>query len=189
MRILEDDALLVVDVQNDFCPGGALAVPNGNAVVPVINGIQGKFNVIALSRDWHPVDHCSFSEEPEFVDKSWPSHCVQHSPGATFHPDLHVPLDAYVASKGADPNEEAYSAFADPGLASYFKDKDVKRIFITGLALDFCVKASALGALDAGFDVVLVEDACRGITDEGVQEALDTFRNAGVVIVQSGALE
>lgn len=189
MRLNDDDALLVVDVQNDFCPGGSLAVPNGNAVVQVINGMQGKFNVVTFSRDWHPVDHCSFSEAPTFEDKSWPSHCVQHSPGAAFHTDLHVPLDAYVASKGTDANEEAYSAFADPGLADYLKKKQVKRLFVCGLALDFCVKASALSAVEAGFTVLLVQDAARGITDEGVQAALQELRNAGVTIIHSGALE
>ncbi len=189
MRINDDDALLVVDVQNDFCPGGSLAVPNGNAVVPVINGMQGKFNVVAFSRDWHPVDHCSFSDAPTFEDMSWPSHCIQHSPGAAFRTDLHVPLDAYVASKGTDPNEEAYSAFADPGLNDYLKKKQVKRLFVCGLALDFCVKATALSAVEAGFDVVLIQDACRGISEEGVQEALQTLRTAGVKIIQSGALE
>ncbi len=189
MKIQDNDALLVVDVQNDFCPGGALAVPGGSGVVPVINSILGKFNVVAFSRDWHPEDHCSFSDTPKFEDSSWPAHCVQYSPGAAFHADLHVPLDAYIADKGTDPNVENYSAFANPGLSAYFIKKSVDRIFITGLATDYCVKASAFGAIDAGFNVVLVKDGCRGISDANVETALLEMQEAGVNLIRSGALE
>lgn len=189
MKVKDNDALLVVDVQNDFCPGGALAVPGGSGVVPVINSILGKFNVIAFSRDWHPEDHCSFSDDPKFMDSSWPSHCVQHSPGAAFHADLHVPLDAFIADKGMDPNVEAYSAFANPELSVYFKKKGVDRVFITGLATEYCVKASALGALEAGYKVVLVKDGCRGISDTEVETALLEMQQAGINLIRSGALE
>lgn len=189
MHILEKDALLVVDVQNDFCPGGALAIPQGDAVVPVINAIQFRFDYIVFSRDWHPHDHCSFSDTPEFCDMSWPPHCVEESAGAHFHGDLHVPSDALVISKGTDKNQEAYSAFAAQELASWLRNRHVKRVFVCGLATDVCVRATALDALQEGFETWLVVDASRGVAMESTEAALAEMSVAGIGMVPSRELE
>lgn len=189
MKVLETDALLIVDVQNDFCHGGALPVPMGERVVSPINRISRKFEHVAASRDWHPHDHCSFSDEPKYVDKSWPAHCVEHTPGAEFHGDLHVPLDAYVVNKGTDSDEEAYSAFSEGSLAGELERRGVTRVFVSGLATDYCVKATALDAVAAGFETMLVEDACKGIADETVAEALSEMQAAGVRLCRADDLE
>ncbi len=181
MNLTESDALIVVDVQNDFCPGGALPVPGGEGVVRVINPLQMKFQKIYFTRDWHPQDHCSFSDEPTYTDGSWPAHCVQDSPGAEFHGSLHIPSDATIISKGADPNEEAYSGFQGTSLAQQLQKAGVKRVFVAGLATDFCVWATVLDAIKLGFETVLVEDACRGVDDEGTVRALSEMRTAGAV--------
>lgn len=188
MKASSEDALIVVDVQNDFCPGGALAVPNGDAVVRVINPLQMKFDRVYFTRDWHPQDHCSFADEPTFEDLSWPTHCVQDSPGAEFHGDLRVPLDAPVISKGTDPEKEAYSGFQGTDLAEQLRKAGIKRVFIVGLATDFCVKATALDAIKAGFETVLVQDACRGIDEAGCAAAINEMRDAGASICVSGEI-
>lgn len=181
MTLNESDALIIVDVQNDFCHGGALPVPGGEGVVRVINPLQMKFEKLYFTRDWHPQDHCSFSEDPAFTDQSWPVHCVQDSPGAEFQGSLHVPADATIISKGADPNEEAYSGFQGTGLAQHLRKSGVTRVFVAGLATDYCVKATALDAIKAGFETVLVEDGCRGVSDEDTARALSEMRVAGVI--------
>lgn len=181
MTLNDNDALIVVDVQNDFGPGGALPVPGGEGVVRVINPLQMKFQKIYFTRDWHPQDHCSFSDEPTYTDQSWPVHCVQDSPGAEFQGSLHVPADARIISKGADPNEEAYSGFQDTNLAQQLRKSGVTRVFVAGLATDYCVKATALDAIKAGFEAVLVEDGCRGVSEESTAQALAEMRAAGVV--------
>ena len=180
MRISETDALIVVDVQNDFCPGGPMAVPEGDAVVPVVNRLIDKFDHLVYSRDWHPSDHTSFSDDPEYRDGSWPPHCVQNSPGAEFHPNLRVPSDALVVDKATDPEVEAYSAFGGTGLALDLKNSGVTRVFITGLATDYCVKSTALDAVDAGFEAVLIEDGVRGISEDTARDALAEMERAGV---------
>lgn len=180
MKVSDSDALIVVDVQNDFCPGGALPVLGGEGVVRVINPLQMKFGKIYFTRDWHPNDHCSFSDAPEFTDMSWPPHCVQNSPGAEFHGDLHVPSDATIISKGTDPAREAYSGFEGTDLARRLQADGVRRVFVAGLATDYCVKATALDALQAGFETVLVEDGCRGVADETAATALAEMRAAGI---------
>ena len=185
MRIDDTDALLVVDVQNDFCSGGALAVPQGEAVVQPINRIMGKFDHIAFTRDVHPEDHCSFSIAPEFKDGSWPPHCIEHTPGAEFRGDLRVPLDAYFVAKGTDPHEEQYSAFSAPGLADWLGRRGVKQVFIAGLTLEYCVYHSALDALKAGFSVVVVEDAVRAVAADAGTAAAEELRKAGVQFVRS----
>jgi nicotinamidase/pyrazinamidase len=182
MELNDKDALIVVDVQNDFCPGGALSVLGGEGVVRVINPLQLKFDRIYFTRDWHPQDHCSFSDEPTFQDGSWPVHCVQDSPGAEFQGDLHVPSDATIINKGTDPDKEAYSGFQDTDLAARLRDAGVERVFVTGLATDYCVKATALDAVKAGFQTVLVENGCRGVDDEGSKEAITAMRAAGVEV-------
>ena len=186
MKVNDTDALIVVDVQNDFCPGGALSVLGGEGVVRVINPLQMKFDKLYFTRDWHPQDHCSFSDTPAYTDKSWPPHCVQDSPGAEFHGDLHVPSDATIISKGTDPAREAYSGFEDTDLADRLKADGVTRVFVAGLATDYCVKATALDALAAGFETVLVEDGCRGVNDETAAAALVEMRAAGVIFCRGG---
>jgi len=189
MDITPHDALLVVDVQNDFCPGGALGVPGGDGVVPPINRIMGRFDHLVFSRDWHPQDHCSFSDHPEFRDGSWPPHCVQDSPGADFHGSLRVPLDAVFIYKGTDPDTEAYSAFSGTPLAEELRRRNITRLFITGLATDYCVKFTTLDALDLGFEVVVVTDGCRGIAEESIKAALEEIQRRGAVLVRSGDFE
>jgi len=188
MKVNDDDALLVVDVQNDFCPGGALSVPGGEGVVRAINPLQLKFSRIFFTRDWHPQDHCSFSDEPAFEDGSWPPHCVQDSPGAEFQGDLHVPSDAIIISKGTDPDKEAYSGFQGTDLAAQLRAAGVARVFVAGLATDYCVKATALDALREGFAVVLIEDGCRGIDDAVSQAAIAEMRGAGAIVCRGGGI-
>lgn len=187
MQVNQTDALIVVDVQNDFCVGGALAVRDGDAVVPVINRISALFSRIFYTRDWHPANHCSFSDAPEFVDKSWPPHCVQDTPGAEFHPELYMPDDAVVISTAADPDREAYSGFEGTALAAQLRDAGIRRVFVCGLATDYCVRATVLDALSEGFEAVLVEDACRGvdIPAGNAAAAVEEMRKAGAAVVHS----
>lgn len=189
MKVQESDALIVVDVQNDFCPGGALPVPCGDQVVPVINRVMVYFEHLVFSRDWHPQDHCSFSDTPAFRDGSWPVHCVQDSPGAEFQGDLRVPLDAHVVSKAAEPDSEAYSAFSGTDLEQELHRRGVSRVFVTGLATDYCVKFTALDAIKAGLDAVLIEDGCRGVAEATSAAALEEMKQAGVQVCHSGQLE
>lgn len=184
------DALIVVDVQNDFCPGGTLPVKEGDLIIPIINGLEKKFNHTFFTRDWHPVDHFSFSEKPEFVDKSWPAHCVAETAGADFHPDLSVPESAILIYKGTDREIEAYSGFQGTDLNIQLRNRGVKRLFVCGLATDYCVKNTVLDGLKNNFDVCCVIDACRGVNvPEGTAEvATDEMRKAGAKIVASTEL-
>lgn len=190
MKIEKSDALIVVDVQQDFCPGGALAVKDGDAVVPVINRTAPLFSHHVYTRDWHPVNHCSFSNTPEYRDGSWPIHCVQNTPGAAFHSELHVPKDALIISKATSPNTEAYSGFDNPDLGEALRRRGVTRIFICGLATDYCVKATALDAIQYGFRVVVVEDACRAVDvpPGSGAAAIETMKQAGATVCLSGVL-
>jgi len=191
MNLRPTDALIVVDVQKDFCPGGALAVDGADAIVPGINALMGRFGCCAFTRDWHPPDHCSFSEDPEFVDKSWPVHCVANTPGAAFHPDLHVPEDAWIVSKATEADREAYSGFDGTRFADDLRQRAVERIFVCGLATDYCVKNTALDGLRNGFAVVLIEDLCRAVNNPpgSGQASTAEMAGAGVQIVQSGDLQ
>jgi len=191
MKIEPSDALVVVDVQNDFCPGGALPVSGGDEIVPVINALVPKFSNHAYTRDWHPANHCSFDEEPQFVDKSWPAHCVQDTSGAELHPALQIPAEAMIVSKGTDVAKEAYSGFEGTAFAADLRERGVRRLFVCGLATDYCVKATALGGIKEGFDVVIVEDACRGIDVPAgsAAEAVETMKQAGAAIVRSEELK
>lgn len=186
----ERDALIVVDVQNDFCPGGALAIAGGDLIVPVANRLLPLFRQRVFTRDWHPSDHVSFADAPEFRDGSWPAHCVQDTPGAEFHPDLVVPPDALIVSKGDDPGREAYSGFqaSSIDLAGWLRERAVRRVFVTGLATDYCVRATALDARAAGFQVTLIEDAVRGVAPETTAAALRNLDEAGVARTTSVAL-
>jgi nicotinamidase/pyrazinamidase len=180
-----DEVLLVIDVQNDFMPGGALAVPHGDEVVPAINALAGKFAHVIITQDWHPSDHVSFAENhvgrkpfetislPYGEQVLWPSHCVQDTRGAELHAALHVPHAQAVVRKGYQTHVDSYSAFLEAdrrtptGLAGYLRDKGVRRVHCVGLATDFCVAWSALDAKAAGFDVCVIEHACRAIDLNG----------------------
>ncbi|MBM3289549.1 MAG: nicotinamidase [Candidatus Hydrogenedentes bacterium] len=190
MKIEANDALIVVDVQNDFCPGGALAVAGGDGIVAGINALSPKFPVRVFTRDWHPADHCSFSADPQFVDKSWPAHCVADTPGARFHSRLAVPADASIVNKGTDAAKEAYSGFDNTPLAEALRARGVRRVFVCGLATDYCVKATALDAVKNGFDTFAIEDLCRGVDIPAgtARAALDAMRGAGVRTCTSGEL-
>lgn len=162
------DGLVVVDVQNDFCPGGSLAVPGGDAVVTVLNRYAARFAsagaAVLATRDWHPEATRHF----QAGGGAWPSHCVQDTEGARFHPDLALPADTVIVSKGTDPEQDAYSAFqgeAEDGMpfAALLGERGVQRLFVGGLATDYCVKASVLDALKEGFEVVVLEDAVRAV--------------------------
>jgi len=185
MHITPQDLFLVVDVQNDFCPGGALAVPDGDAVIPVIHRIAPRFEHIVLTQDWHAPRHLSFaSAHPgkhpfEQIELNygrqtlWPDHCIQGTPGAQFHPGLELTGAELVLRKGFRPAIDSYSAFFEndrsttTGLGGYLHERGFKRIFIAGLAYDYCVAYSALDARRLGFEVVILRDACQAIDLNG----------------------
>ena len=176
------DALIIVDVQNDFCLGGALPVPEGDQVVPFLNDyitIFKKANAgIFATRDWHPPNHISFKAQ----GGPWPPHCVQNSEGANFHPDLKLPSDTIIVSKATDPLKEAYSGFDGTELAKTLKTQGVMRVFVGGLATDYCVKNTVLDARKLGFETVLLLDAIRGINAK-----LGDVADAVYAMVKSGA--
>jgi len=178
-------ALLVVDVQNDFCPGGALAVAGGDEIIPVINRLLPQFAVVVYTRDWHPENHMSFADPPQFMDKSWPPHCVAGAWGAEFHPPLEVRPDGIIVDKGTKVDIEAYSGFQDTGLAEKLRGCKVGTVYITGLATDYCVKATALDAVKEGFQVLVVDEACRGVGSPpgSVEKAFKEMKEAGVKVV------
>ncbi len=188
LQIESTDALIVVDVQNDFCQGGAMPVPEGEQVVRPINCMMKEFDHLAFSRDWHPDDHCSFSDDPAYQDGSWPHHCVQDSPGAEFHGDLRVPVDALIIDKAAAADRECYSAFDGTGLGDALRARGVTRVFIAGLALDYCVKATALDALRDGFIVMVVQDAVRAVHPENTSALFEELRAAGAQMTRSACL-
>lgn len=184
------DVLLVVDVQRDFCAGGSLAVPEGDEVIPVINSLLPRFGRWVYTRDWHPVSHVSFSDHPQLRDGSWPPHAVQGTPGAEWCPGLEMPMNAILVSKGDDPGSETYSGFqvARLDLAEFLRLRKVERVFVTGLAADYCVRQTALDARAAGFTVFLVEDAVRGVAPDTTAAALAEMEAAGVIRVRSGQI-
>ena len=183
--------LIVVDVQNDFCPCGSLAVPGGDEVIPVINSLIPLFGRWVYTRDWHPASHVSFSHHPAYRDGSWPPHAVQGTPGAEFCPGLHMPAGAILVSKGDDPQRENYSGFQVErlDLAAYLRARKVTRVFITGLATDYCVRQTALDALTRGFEVYLVDDAVRGVAPDTSAAALAELEDAGVHRIVSSGIE
>ncbi|HEX6119363.1 MAG TPA: bifunctional nicotinamidase/pyrazinamidase [Dongiaceae bacterium] len=179
-----DDALIVIDVQNDFCPGGALAVPKGDEIVPLVNRLIGQFDHVVLTQDWHPLGHSSFASTHKsrpfasiklgYGDQTlWPDHCVQGTKGAEFHRDLVARDSELVLRKGFRKEIDSYSAFYEndratkTGLNGYLRDRGLKRLFMCGLATDFCVAWSALDGRREGFPVVVIEDACRAIDLNG----------------------
>jgi len=182
------DALVVVDVQNDFCAGGALEVPDGDAVVPVLNDWIADASAagvpVVASRDWHPDDHCSF----EAQGGPWPPHCIRETQGAAFHPGLELPDDTLIVSKGQSVDRDNYSAFDETGLARTLHDRGVERLWVGGLAQDVCVQATVLDAREAGFETHLIADATRAVNanpGDG-ERALEAMRAAGAKI-ESGA--
>ena len=179
------DALLVVDVQIDFCPGGNLPVAEGDQVVPVLNrwlaAAKEKGIPVYASRDWHPTGHMSFAAR----GGQWPDHCLQDSQGAAFHPELALPDDTVVISKGVRFDKDQYSAFDETGLAERLRQDGVSRVWVGGLALDVCVEATALGGREAGFDVRLIPEASKAITADGAARAITAMREAGVTIEEA----
>ncbi len=177
-------ALIVVDVQNDFCPGGTLAVPDGDVVVPVINEWIGRAQAAGMtviaSRDWHPPDHCSFAEQ----GGPWPAHCVRETPGAAFHPELRLPDNTRVVNKGQATDKDNYSAFDDTGLTETLRDQGIERVWVGGLAQDVCVRATVLDACEAGFETHLIREATRAVdvTPGDGDRALEEMRDAGAII-------
>jgi len=175
------DALLIVDVQNDFCPGGSLAIPDGHSVVPVLNRwIAQGAGMTVTSRDWHLPDHMSFLQQ----GGTWPPHCIQNTYGADFHPDLRLPGDALIISKGTHNDFDQYSALDRTELANRLKQAGISRLWIGGLALDVCVRATVLDALQQGFKVNLILDATRPINAKpgDDQRAIAEMKAAGAVI-------
>lgn len=200
---MSDTALIIIDVQNDFCPGGALAVSSGDEIVPVINELQTRYATRILTQDWHPANHSSFADNHDgaapfsMIDASygpqvlWPRHCVQGTDGAAFHADLRTDADLIIR-KGFRSAIDSYSAFYEndhetpTGLDGYLRERDIKRLVMVGLATDFCVRFSAVDAARLGFDVVVVEDACRAIDLDGsLSAAMDEMREAGVKLANA----
>lgn len=199
------DALILVDIQNDFIPGGALPVPNGDEIVPVVNRLQSKFDLIVATQDWHPPKHSSFAashlgknpgdwiELDGFRQVLWPVHCVQGTQGADFAPGLNQSRWGKVIFKGTDPAIDSYSGFYDnghrktTGLGAYFWELGVNRVYVLGLASDYCVKFTALDACGLGFDTWVVKDACRGVDlhTGDVKRAMNEMTTAGVRLVSS----
>jgi nicotinamidase/pyrazinamidase len=182
-KIGEGDALLIVDVQNDFCPGGALPIAGGDAILARVNALideaSGAGALVGASRDWHPANHPSFSAQ----GGPWPRHCVQREKGAAFHDDLKLPSSAMIVTKGDRLDSDQYSAFDRTGLAEELRRRKVKRVWVCGLALDVCVRATALDSVAAGFPTFLVTCASAPVTAEGGAAALAELARAGVQLV------
>jgi nicotinamidase/pyrazinamidase len=207
MHVTHNDLLLVVDVQNDFCPGGQLAVAGGDEIIPIIHKIAPLFEHILLTQDWHPPSHQSFAsvhpgKRPfEQVQLSygeqtlWPDHCVQGTRGAEFHAALHLPQAELILRKGFRPQIDSYSAFFEndrgtaTGLAGYLRERHLTRVFLAGLAYDYCVAYSALDARHLGIPAVVLRDACRAIDLHGSVAAIEKeFAGSGVTLIKSAAI-
>lgn len=196
-------ALILIDLQNDFCRGGSLAVPEGDQVISLANQLQHHFDIIVATQDWHPHDHASFAANHPghqvghmitwngVQQVLWPIHCVQGTSGAEFHPNLNIEKVNNIFHKGVDKNIDSYSAFFDnahlraTGLGDYLKDKQVQDVYIMGLATDYCVKFSALDAKELGFNVYVIEDACRGVELKtgDIAKSLDEMQKAGIKLI------
>ncbi len=208
VQLLPDDVLIAIDVQRDFLPGGALAVPGGDGVVGPINRLGTLFGHVLLTQDWHPADHVSFAvnhpgvaafetvELPYGRQVLWPAHCIQGTSGAVFAPGLDLPRAELVIRKGFRQAVDSYSAFTEAdrqmptGLAGYLRERGLRRLFLAGLATDFCVAWSAMDGRAAGFEVHVVADACRGIDTQGsLDQAWRAMHEAGVRRIGSGDLQ
>ncbi|SDR95368.1 bifunctional nicotinamidase/pyrazinamidase [Christiangramia echinicola] len=201
------NALVIIDVQNDFMPGGALAVPNGDEIVPIINDLQAKFELVIATQDWHPAGHASFASTHEEVNEFevikldgldqvlWPEHCIQNSEGAKFHSDLKSSKIETIFRKGTDIKIDSYSGFYDnahlksTGLTGYLKEKKVENLYFVGLAAEYCVYFSIKDAISEGFNCVLLEDATRALNQVDFENArIDILRKGGKII-KSGDLD
>src|SRR5882724_4688928 len=202
-------ALILVDIQNDFCPGGTLAVREGDAVVPLANRLMSQVDLVVATQDWHPAEHGSFAvnhpgRQPfELAELAglpqvlWPAHCVQWTGGALFHPGLDSRRIAQVVPKGTDPRIDSYSGFFDngrrkaTGLHEWLQSQGVDQLLLCGMATDYCVKATALDAVSLGYGNTVVADACRGVNlaPGDIDQALAALREAGVAITQVDAVE
>jgi nicotinamidase/pyrazinamidase len=190
-------ALIIVDMQNDFLPGGSLAVSGGDEIIPLINSLQKQFDLVVATQDWHPADHKSFAsshsekKEYEVIDLDglsqvlWPDHCVQGTKGAAFSSELNDLKIEAIFRKGMDREIDSYSGFYDngrrknTGMAGYLKDRGIKTIYICGIAADFCVYYTAIDGIDLGFEVYIIEDAVRAIDSKGYQTAMKDFEERG----------
>lgn len=201
-------ALLVVDVQNDFCPGGALAIQDGDRVIPVINQIQPGFDTIIATQDWHPPDHVSFAANHsgknvhDVIDINgvsqvlWPPHCVSGTSGAAFHPGLETKHFKLILHKGMNPNLDSYSVFLEndkkrpTGLDGYLRSLEITRVFLCGLATDYCVLYSAMDAVSFGFETSIVINACQGVDfpEHSIEKAIRLMKSSGVKIISSAEL-
>lgn len=198
LKITQSDLLLVVDVQNDFCPGGSLAIEGADQIVPVINRLARRFEHVVMTQDWHPPGHASFASShpgrrpfdfvnlPSGMQQLWPDHCVQETRGAEFHPALRVPQSALIIRKGFRTPLDSYSAFVEndrktpTGLAGYLRERGFTRVFLCGLATDYCVRWSAEDAVRAGFAAIIIEDACKAIAcGDAYTGAIDQIRRSG----------
>jgi nicotinamidase/pyrazinamidase len=201
------DALLVVDIQNDFCPGGALAIPEGDKIIPVINKLILEFDHVLQTQDWHCLDDSSFASSHEGKEPYetinmyygeqilWPDHCVQGSRGANFHKDLNTTKTELIIRKGFHQEIDSYSAFFEndhqtmTGLTGYLRERGISRIYIAGLATDFCVKWSAVDGTNQGFEIVVIEDAVRGIDIDGsVAAAWEEMEQKGIKKIHSNEI-
>jgi nicotinamidase/pyrazinamidase len=208
VHVTPADVLIVIDVQNDFCPGGALAVPDGDAVIGPIRSIAALFSHVVLTQDWHPAAHASFaSSHPGTqpfetiplaygLQTLWPDHCVQGTPGADFHPALALTQAELILRKGFRPQIDSYSAFFEndrktaTGLAGYLAERGLTRVFLAGLAYDYCVGFSALDARRLSLPAFVIRDACRAIDLNGSADAMDAeFASAGVAVITASDLE
>ena len=198
------DALLIIDLQNDFCPGGALAVPEGDTIIPTVNRLIDTFEHVLQTQDWHPREHRSFASahrgkdpydtvEMDYGEQIlWPDHCVQGTSGADFHPNLNSTPTELIVRKGFRPEIDSYSAFFEndqktpTGLTGYLRERNIDTLYLCGLATDFCVKWSALDAREQGFDVYVIEDAVRGIDQDGsLARAWEDMAEAGAERIAS----
>ncbi len=206
MQILPTDALLLIDLQPDFMPGGALAVAGGNEILPLVNVLARKFDHVILTQDWHPPQHISFASThnknpyeqiavaygPQTL---WPDHCLQHSPGAELHAGIDIPHAELILRKGFRREIDSYSAFLEndhatpTGLAGYLRERGLKRLFVAGLAYDFCVRFSAIDGKALGFETIVLEDAARAVNLPGSVDATNAaFAEAGIPRLSSDSL-
>jgi nicotinamidase/pyrazinamidase len=210
MQLQPTDALLVIDVQNDFMPGGALAVKDGDAIVPLINTLAKKFDHVILTQDWHPPQHISFASThdkqpfetialthgPQNISQTlWPDHVLQHTEGSAFHPDLHIPHAELILRKGFRRHIDSYSAFLEndhttpTGLAGYLRERKLTRLFLCGLAYDFCVRYSAVDGHILGFETIVIEDATRPVNlSNSIAETNRALADAQILRLTSGDL-
>jgi nicotinamidase/pyrazinamidase len=207
MQLQPTDALLVIDLQNDFCPGGSLAIAGGDEIVPTVNALAARFDAVILTQDWHPAGHISFAsahpgaepysaiDAPYGPQALWPDHCVQNTAGAAFHPALAVPHAELILRKGFRADIDSYSAFLEndhftpTGLAGYLRERGLRRLFLCGLAYDFCVRHSAIDGTALDFECLVIEDATRAVNLPGSVEATDqAFEEAGIQRIASTAI-